>query len=170
MDPAAVVVFDIDGVVADVHHRLHYLQSRPKNWGAFFGSMAEDVPLPEGVRRVAEAMDAGSEVRYLTGRPERYRSVTEEWIEAHAHPAPLTMRPNSDRRPARVWKASVLVGWRRSGAMIDRVVDDDPQVVSELRALGFTVVHAQWATTLDTTPTGEVQAVLWEAQETDGAS
>ena len=163
-------MFDIDGVVADVHHRLHHLQHRPKSWAAFFGSMAEDVPLTEGVTRVAEAMDAGFEVRYLTGRPERYRSVTEEWIQEFAHPAPVTMRPNSDRRPARVWKAAVLVGWRRSGTMIERVVDDDPQVVSELRALGFTVVHARWATAHDTAPTGEVQAVLWEAQETDGAS
>ena len=32
-----LAIFDIDGVVADVRHRLHHLESRPKGWDEFFG-------------------------------------------------------------------------------------------------------------------------------------
>ena len=29
------VICDIDGTVADCSHRLHWIQSKPKNWKAF---------------------------------------------------------------------------------------------------------------------------------------
>lgn len=31
-----LAVFDIDGVLADVRHRLPHVQGRPKDWDAFF--------------------------------------------------------------------------------------------------------------------------------------
>jgi hydroxymethylpyrimidine pyrophosphatase-like HAD family hydrolase len=30
-----MVVFDIDGTLADNEHRVHYLHNHPKNWDAF---------------------------------------------------------------------------------------------------------------------------------------
>ena len=45
--PLAVV--DIDGVLADVGHRLHFLDRRPKDWKGFFAAARTDPPHPEGI-------------------------------------------------------------------------------------------------------------------------
>jgi phosphoglycolate phosphatase-like HAD superfamily hydrolase len=155
-----VAVFDIDGVLADVRHRLHYVESRPKRWSAFFAAAGADGLLAEGaalLRSLAET----HEVRYLTGRPERLRAVTERWLTHHALPTePLAMRPVRDRRPSRVFKRDRLRGWLAQEAVIELVVDDDPQVVQMVRDLGLPVLAADW----QDVPKDE-QQVLWEAQE-----
>lgn len=38
------IVFDIDGTLADLSHRRHHVESRPKNWDAFFEDISEDKP------------------------------------------------------------------------------------------------------------------------------
>ncbi|MBA3955457.1 MAG: hypothetical protein H0X58_02180 [Acidimicrobiia bacterium] len=51
MDPAPrpLAVVDIDGVLADVGHRLHFLDRRPKDWKGFFAAARTDPPHPEGI-------------------------------------------------------------------------------------------------------------------------
>ena len=72
------------------------------------------------------------------------------------------MRPERDRRPARLFKPEAL---RTISAQYDiqLVVDDDDAVVQTLRATGWPVRHATWmAGTMDE------QQVLFTAQETEG--
>ena len=64
---AGLAVFDIDGVVADVRHRLHHLAGRPKDWDGFFDAAADDPPLPTGIALVAELAQR-HEIVWLTGR------------------------------------------------------------------------------------------------------
>ena len=138
-----LAVFDIDGVVADVRHRLHFLDSRPKDWDGFFAAAGEDTPLAEGVGLAREAL-ATYDLAWLTGRPERLRRVTERWLAAQDLPTgPLVMRRNRDFRPARVAKQEEL---RRlaAGRDIAMVVDDDPEVVQALAAAGYPARLAEW--------------------------
>jgi FMN phosphatase YigB (HAD superfamily) len=155
-----VAVFDIDGVLADVRHRLHYVESRPKRWHAFFAAADADGLLAEGAALLRSLTDT-HEVRYLTGRPERLRAVTQSWLTDHTLPIdPLAMRPARDRRPSRIFKRERLQAWLAQGAPIELVVDDDPQVVQMVEHLGLPVLTADW----QDTPRDE-QQVLWEAQE-----
>lgn len=39
-------LFDIDGTVADVSHRLRHIQKQPKDWRAFFAAVQDDLPIP----------------------------------------------------------------------------------------------------------------------------
>ena len=95
------VVVDIDGVVADVRHRLRHVESRPKDWPAFFGAADRDPPLRRGLEVVASALAAELTVVWLTGRPEWTRATTARWLDRHGMPGgPLNMRPAHDRRPA----------------------------------------------------------------------
>jgi hypothetical protein len=153
-------VIDLDGVVADVGHRLHHLSRRPKDWGAFFGAADKDPLLAEGHAVVARLAE-DHEVVYLTGRPEYLRRTTSAWLQQHALPAgQLLMRRRGDFRPSRVAKVEALrrlAGQRPVGV----VVDDDDEVVAAARAAGFTVLHADWAADSD-------EAALREAQERDG--
>jgi hypothetical protein len=153
-----VAVIDIDGVVADVRHRLRHVTQRPKDWGAFFSGAADDPLLPEGeetVRRLAEVYD----IVYLSGRPERLRAVTERWFRQHGLPAgPLLLRPYGDYRPARFFKVEELQRLAETSTVVV-LVDDDPRVLEEARLAGFDVLPATWM--------GEHSA-LREAQERDG--
>lgn len=151
--PYAVV--DLDGVLADVGHRLHHLDSRPKDWAAFFAGIVADPVLPEGLA-VARKLAAEHELVYLSGRPERTRAATEDWLRRHdIPPGRVLLRRDHDQRPARVVKLGIL---RRLAAErpVVVLVDDDPAVCRVAREAGFTVLEATWA---------RPQPTLLDAQE-----
>lgn len=156
-------IFDIDGVLADVRHRLHHLEQRPKDWHGFFSAMDEDPLLARGHDLVHEQQALGHRVVYVTGRSETYRQPTLDWFARHEVPTgDLHMRKRHDRRPARIVKREILA---RLGRKLDivLVVDDDEAVVETLREAGYEVLHATWMF-------GDAaeQAVLFDAQERRG--
>jgi hypothetical protein len=138
-----LVVLDIDGVLADVRHRLHHLARRPKDWDAFFAAATGDDVLEVGAQFAQQAATT-HDVVYLTGRPERLRAPTEAWLRRHTLPAGrLLMRRDGDHRPSAVVKLQELRRLRRQSP-VDLLVDDDPSVVEAARAAGFVVRHADW--------------------------
>ncbi len=142
-DPRPLAVFDIDGVLADVRHRLHHLEARPQRWERFFQAAGRDPVLEEGARRLREAL-VDHDVIYLTGRPERTRGLTERWLARHDLPTgPLLMRADDDVRPARYLKRSVLRRLSRIREIVS-VLDDDPAVVDVLASDGWPVELATW--------------------------
>ncbi|TDE09440.1 hypothetical protein [Jiangella asiatica] len=158
MTPRPVAVVDLDGVLADVDHRLHHLQGRPKNWAAFFAGMGDDPPYPEGFA-LAGKLAEEHDIIYLSGRPERTRAVTQSWLAAHDAPTGRVMlRPDDDRRPARLFKIGVLkrLSAHRKVAIL---VDDDPAVCAAARAAGFAVYEVEWS---------RPDQTLFAAQERDG--
>jgi hypothetical protein len=139
--PLAIV--DIDGVVADVRHRLHHLERRPKNWKAFFAAAAQDAIHPEG-EAVVSTLAENHEIVFLTGRPGRLRSDTTAWLDANGLGGHrLVMRPEGDHRPAAVVKRELL-DELATGRMVAVVVDDDPVVLDTMRAAGYAVYPAEW--------------------------
>ena len=158
MDPRPLAVVDIDGVVADVRHRLHFIEGKPRQWDRFFAAATDDPPLPEGVALVNE-LAADHDVLWLTGRPERTRRATRTWLAAQGLPTEsLIMRPNRDFRPARVTKRDELRRLR-ADRQIAVVVVDDPQVVELLGGDGFPTRLGDWLPRA---------APLHNAQESDG--
>lgn len=136
-----LAVFDIDGVLADVSHRLHFLDVH--RWEKFFAAAHADPLLDEGAQRLRAAQDA-HDVVYLTGRPERNRRLTRDWLARHGLPTgPLHMRPDDDHRPARYVKREVLRRLARHRE-ISMILDDDPAVVRVLEADGWPVELATW--------------------------
>ncbi|UNM12721.1 hypothetical protein J4032_15395 [Streptomyces formicae] len=143
---APLAVFDLDGTLAETGHRQHYLERRPRDWDGFFAAAPDDTPLADGIRLVVEARQE-CEVVYLTGRPERCRAATVEWLDRHGLPAGrIWMRRNDDRRPARTTKLETLRRLARSRE-IRMLVDDDELVCDAAERAGFRVVRAQWAST-----------------------
>lgn len=153
-----LAVFDLDGTLSDTRHRLHHISSRPRDWDAFFRAAADDPPLPAGVSLALETA-LRCDLGYVTGRPERCRRDTEEWLLAQGLPAgELWMRDDADRRPARVTKPRLLQRLARLRT-VEMVVDDDEEVCDAYRGAGFTVVHADWMPPSD---------ALEQAQEDEG--
>jgi phosphoglycolate phosphatase-like HAD superfamily hydrolase len=151
---------DIDGVLADVRHRLHHVEAPPKDWDAFFAAAPHDPLLPQGhetVTRLAEVFD----IVYVSGRPERCREDTQTWLERHGLPSgPVVLRAHGDRRPARTVKVELLdrLATERAVAVL---VDDDPLVLDAARHAGYDVMPADWM---------PAPKSLREAQEADGAT
>ena len=153
-----LAVIDIDGVIADVRHRLHHVATRPKDWRAFFEAAPDDPLLDEGAR-VVQALAEVHEVVYLSGRPEVCREDTLAWLSHHHLPqGAVHLRPHHDRRPGRFYKVDALDAFARTRE-IAVLVDDDPLVCDAARAAGYDVLPATWM--------GE-QPELLEAQEVDG--
>lgn len=153
-----VAVVDIDGVLADVRHRLHHVQSSPKDWAAFFAAAPEDPLLEQGhdtATRLAEVFD----VVYLSGRPERCREDTLAWLRQHGLPdGELLLRPPGDHRPARLLKVEVL-DRLAADRRIAVLVDDDPLVLDAARRAGYDVLPADWM---------PADQTLRDAQEVEG--
>jgi len=143
----SIVVIDLDGTVADARHRLHLISTPAgtthEHWVRFFAAAADDPPLPDGVR-TAQRLAESHDVVWLTGRPERIRTLTERWLADHHLPAGrLLMMPEGDRRPARTFKLDQL---RHLAATheINLIVDDDPRVIALAEAEHLPTLHAQW--------------------------
>lgn len=157
-DARPLAVFDVDGVLADVRHRLHHLDGTPKNWDAFFRAAASDPPLLEGVS-LCQQSAKDCEVVYVTGRPEQCRRDTLDWFARHGLPAGrLSMRTAGDRRPARLAKPQLLRRLARDRT-VAIVVDDDQQVCAAYQAAGWRVLQADWM---------EGAPLLERAQEDEG--
>jgi phosphoglycolate phosphatase-like HAD superfamily hydrolase len=155
-----IAVIDLDGVLADVRHRVHPVKRRPKDWAAFFASAREDPVLPEGLSLV-HRLAAEHTIVYLSGRPEHTRQDTQAWLDEHGAPAgEVVLRRRGDFRPARVTKVELL-GRLAARGRIALVVDDDALVVEAVRSAGFPVLHADWM---------PEPPALREAQEVDGAT
>lgn len=153
-----LAVFDLDGTLADVTHRVHHVERRPKDWDAFFAAAVDDPPLAVGLAMVREA-ETDCEIAYLTGRPERCRQDTLDWLSRHDLPeGELVMRPERERRPARLTKPGMLARLAE-GRTVAVVVDDDDAAVKAYRDAGWPVLHATWAAE---------SAALQLAQEVDG--
>lgn len=153
-----LAVFDLDNTLADTAHRQRFLERKPRDWDAFFAAAPQDPPIEEGVA-MARASGEECEVVYLTGRPERCRRDTLDWLAAHGLPeGRVYMRRNDDRRPARRTKLKILNRLARTRE-IRVLVDDDELVCEDAERAGFTVVRARW-----TAPS----AALKSAQEREG--
>ncbi|NUR03779.1 MAG: hypothetical protein HOY79_46895 [Streptomyces sp.] len=140
---AGLAIVDIDDTVSDSRPRQFHLDKPEPDWEAFFAASGSDEPLPEGVALAMELAAAGP-MMWLTGRPDRYRTITDEWLRAQGlPPSPLDMRPDGDMRPAAVFKAE-RIGQIAADNEIGLIVDDDDQVVATLRAAGWLVHHATW--------------------------
>ncbi|WP_375488785.1 hypothetical protein [uncultured Jatrophihabitans sp.] len=150
-----LAVLDIDGVVADVRHRLHHLERG--SWRRFFASAGADPLLAEGARLAAD-LAREHEVVWLTGRPEWLRTVTADWLRDRGLPGvELHLRAPGDYRPAARYKLDVLAQLRPRG--VAALVDDDDEVVRAALDAGFPAALADWVPRTD---------VLRRAQDRDG--
>ena len=138
-----LVVFDIDGTLANIEHRLDYVRSKPKNWKAFDAGIPNDkVNYP--VAEVFHALRAaGNEIIFASGRNERSRDATMTWLQGNNlwdHRAKLYMRKADDFRSDDIVKQEILdqiiIDY---GKKPDMVFDDRKRVVDMWRRNGIWV-------------------------------
>ena len=144
-----LVVFDIDGTLADNHHRVHHVKSKPKNWPAYDAAIPDDTaiwPMAETFRALRLA---GYDIIFVTGRSERSRKDTVHWLADHnLHGGEkLYMRAAGDFRHDDIVKCEILDQIiKEYGFKPDIWFDDRPRVVRAIRARCVFVVDVYQGT------------------------
>jgi len=137
-----LVVFDIDGTLANIEHRLDYVRSKPKNWKAFDAGIPND-KVNEPVAEVFDAMVMGGHTVILaSGRNERSRIATQDWLRKNGFSMyqKLYMRKAEDFRSDDIVKQEILDEIIADyGKKPDMVFDDRPRVVKMWRDNGIFV-------------------------------
>jgi hypothetical protein len=130
-------IFDIDGTVANLEHRLHFIQRVPKDWDSFFSECWKDMPIAH-IREVVRALLAyNRRVIFVSGRSDRVRQETETWLRAAiGHFDNLYMRADGDHRPDHIVKGELLDRIIDDGYLPVMAFDDRSSVVAMWRARG----------------------------------
>ncbi|MFC5908709.1 hypothetical protein [Streptacidiphilus monticola] len=108
MTKREAVIFDMDGTLADVRNIRHLIDG-PGGFDAFHRASA-DVPAHDWVVQAARAQhEAGRAVLIVTGRAEKWRSLTAMWLARHEVPSDgMWMRGANDYRRDYVVKREIL--------------------------------------------------------------
>ena len=131
-----IVIFDIDGTLADVSERIHPVKKKPKNWNAFFQGMAQDKAIHSMVRLCNILYASGIKIILCSGRNEEHRSQTVQWLaQQGVNYQELILRANGDKRSDTVVKREMLAGIERSQILF--VVEDRSRVVEMWRSEGL---------------------------------
>ena len=144
MKAFSVVVFDIDGTIANNEHRRKWLEQSPKDWKRYNEGMADDGVYHDIVHLMYQ-LYYNNKIILCTGREETFREVTEEWLRKNdisEYVEEIYMRPAKDYRPDSVVKVELLqrietAFWARPWLWID----DRQQVVDAIRAEGIRVLQ-----------------------------
>lgn len=141
-----VIVCDIDGTIADLTHRLHFINDehgklKHPDWDSFFAAVKEDTPI-DPVRTIVYALHKfGYDIVYVSGRRDdaQCRRDTRAWLVRHSFPrGELLMRPNGDTRPDDIIKHELYVKYIKPNCNVLLVLDDRDRVVKMWRAEGLT--------------------------------
>lgn len=139
--PKNIVVFDLDGTLADGRHRLHLLPNKDDAhkdaaWNRFNLACVDDVPLRDNILLLRALLPKFSIV-ILSGRGEVAMEHTSKWLDYYnVDYDELIMRPIGDCRKDVDFKEAEL---RKLG--LDNILccfDDLEHVAKHIRSLGVT--------------------------------
>jgi hypothetical protein len=151
------VIFDLDGTLADIKHRLHYInRPEPKmlehdtlvddwkpDWNAFNAACEQDDYKWRIGALLTTFKQIGRSIAIFTGRDETYRAHTERWLKNKGIEYDLLkMRPAKDYRSDTIVKLEMFQQ-HFVPSDIWMVVDDRDKVVEMWRELGLTCLQVQ---------------------------
>lgn len=139
-------IFDLDGLLAQAPYgdpRVKTELNDPEFWHAHWTSTPE---AHEEMCELAATLEkAGYQVIILTGRPEKYREDTRDWLRQHGlYVVPeafrlwdtrlqLVMRPENACSTAAAWKLWQIEEWMAQGMSVRFIVEDHKPSADVLR-------------------------------------
>lgn len=138
-----VVLFDVDGTLADIEHRRGFVTGDNNDWGRFNDAMGDDTPNQPVVDLYRTLWHSGDyQLILVTGRNERFRKLTGQWLTWNDIPFDrMLMRGDEDNRADHLVKRDILQALQQEGLDIAFAVDDRQQVVDMWRANGVTCLQ-----------------------------
>jgi hypothetical protein len=154
-----IIVCDLDGTLCNIEHRLHHVQrvddqtklKRKPDWDAFFAGVKHDTvnePVAEILYQFITT-ELGSwqyKIVFCSGRPERCRADTREWLRTHLEgwadwdDCDLYMRQDGDFRRDDIVKQEILDKHIKRNCVLF-CLDDRQSVVDMWRRNGLTCLQ-----------------------------
>lgn len=135
------IVIDIDGSIADCDWRS---DMRDSSWDAFYQASAFDDAFGSVVDMVNSLYEAGWPIVCCTGRPEKWRSLTMQWlVRWNVNVGELLMRPDGDYRPAPLVKVELVRNRFGDFSKVLCVFDDRDDVIDAFREVGVTAFQVR---------------------------
>jgi phosphoserine phosphatase len=143
-----IYIFDLDSTLANLNHRLHFIQSKPADWTSFYQACDQDKPIPEIIEINRALNSEGNYIAIFSGRSDECREKTIRWLgRENVLYDVLLMRKQGDYRQDYIVKAEMLdqfvldPKWRPlvNSEKIGGVFEDRKQVVDMFRARGLRV-------------------------------
>ncbi|MFY9629756.1 MAG: HAD family acid phosphatase [Methylocystis sp.] len=137
-------VCDIDGTIANIAHRLHYIKGEVKDWKKFKSLAKEDGTHDEVIEVIRALAYANYKIVLCTGRTIDEEPMTLAWLDVNNIPADAVyMRENDDHRDDDVVKVELLEKIKADGYDIVAWFDDRTRVVNAIRAEGVKVFQVR---------------------------
>ncbi len=147
-----MIIFDLDGTLADCEHRRHfvdplYREDSFRIGKTFYEACDKDVPINHVIDIFSEYNDDEyncNEIQIWSGRCESVRDKTEKWLKKYTsfdrmNCRILKMRPIGDNTPDEKLKEKWLDEVIAEGKIIDFVFDNRTKVVDMYRRRGIFV-------------------------------
>lgn len=137
-----IIFVDIDGTVANLEHRLHFIKGEDRDYNSFFLSCKDDSPIVEIIDLVRNLYLSNKyRIIFCTGRSEICRTQTQSWLETHFRiqfpDFVLLMRGKGDVRPDTIVKFQLVKKFldyiEEDLSSIDFILEDRDSVVQMWR-------------------------------------
>lgn len=148
-DRPRAIVFDLDGTLADISHRLHHIKDGKEmkekpNWDAFNAECIGDKPKKPIVHMIRMYKNAGYTVVICSGRNDTVADKTQFWLRTNGIKYDmLLMRKHDDRQSDATLKAQMFQNVISRLYEVELVVDDRKKVVDVWRSFGLTCLQCQ---------------------------
>lgn len=135
------VVFDLDSTLCDCSWRIKY--AIDKNWNAFHSGCALDTSITNNILLAKLLQEEGYELLIFTGRTEKYRGDTNQWLSARGiYSDHIAMRSDYNRAQAKDLKLGFLRSFKNLGYDVQMIFDDDKSVRDHLSNHGYLVINS----------------------------
>lgn len=154
-------LFDLDGTLFNIDHRLHFIKGTKKDYDGFFAAIPGDTPKENIWDLLYMVWGDGTQIFFVSGRGEECRTAsvlqlakkleyllpkhyTEQEIKDYANER-LFMRSAGDHRPDYIIKEEIYRKHIEPYYDVRFVVDDRQSVVDMWRRIGLTCLQCeQW--------------------------
>ncbi|OUR96861.1 hypothetical protein A9Q84_11025 [Halobacteriovorax marinus] len=140
-----IIIVDLDGTLSNCEHRVHHVESDPKDWKSFNEGMVNDELNVWCSKLISSMKSTGTDTILLTGRGEEFRRETESWLEQHGiEYLELFMRAAKDSRTDCVVKKEIYTTQISPKFKTLFVVEDRRSVVKMWRSIDLTCLQCDW--------------------------
>ena len=138
----------MDGTLADISARKHFVEGKLKDWESFYSNMKDDKPRVDVVKQILDFICENKieEVFIVTSRRELARTETMEWLNQNIDEkfinkiSHIYMRKDEDMRLDEEVKREFYCCEFKDRYDVVAVFEDRPRVVKMYRDLGVYVV------------------------------
>lgn len=135
--PRKALIVDLDGTIALIDHRRHFVAGPKKQWDQFYMACVDDKPNPAVINTVRAFHKEGYLIYIFSGRSKIVQVETIRWLKIHEVPYfRLLMREANDYTPDEILKLRWLNELDLRGR-VEFVMDDREKVVQMWRAQGL---------------------------------